>query len=128
MTRLHIDHDVSADLLPLLRRAGHDIVTAAELGLSAAPDDVHLLAAADDGRVLLTYNTKDFILLHGAWRRWSAAWQVARHHAGILILKAPSQLSNQDSAREVDALLASQPPLIDELYKWERPGGWARQP
>lgn len=128
MTRLHFDQNVSADLLPLLRGAGHDIVTAGDLSLSTATDAEHLLAAAEDERVLLTYNVKDFLLLHDAWRRWSIAWRVLRRHAGILILMAPPALSIPESAREVDALLAAQPPLLDELYKWERSGGWVRQP
>lgn len=127
MTRLHFDHNVAADLLPLLRGAGHDIVTADELSLSAATDAEHLLAAAEDKRVLLTYNARDFLLLHDAWRRWSTAWRVMRHHAGILILTAPPALSIPESAREVDALLAAQLPLTDQLYRWGRSGGWVRQ-
>lgn len=128
MVRFYFDHNVSAALLDSLRRSGHDIVTADELSLAAATDDEHLLGAAQDARVFLTYNIGDFELLHDAWRRWSVAWQVRQQHAGILILDQPPRLMPLESAREVERLLASEPNLINELYRWTRAIGWTRRP
>lgn len=71
MGRFHLDHNVSRQIAELLRVAGHDVVTARELRLEEADDDVHLLAALRDDRVFVTHNGHDFILLHYAWRRWT---------------------------------------------------------
>ena len=128
MVRLYFDHNVSSDLLRSLRHGGHDIVAAGELALSAATDDEHLLRAAEDARTFLTYNVKDFLLRHDARRRWSAAWRVTRQHAGILILEQPPRLIPVEATREVERLLALEPPLSGELYRWTRASGWVRRP
>lgn len=128
MARLHIDHNVSAVLVTLLRAGGHDIVTAGELALTAAGDDVHLLAAAEDRRALLTYNKKDFRLLHDAWRHWSVAWQVVPRHADSLILKQPPKWPTPEAAPEVDRFLRSARALDNELYEWRRASGRVRRP
>ena len=73
MADAYADHNMSFDIVGLLRHAGHRVVTARDLGLDHADDDVHLLTAAQRGWTLLTSNSKDFRLLHDAWRRWSSA-------------------------------------------------------
>ena len=52
-------------------------MTAWDLGLTAADDDVHLWEAAVTDRILVAHNADDFILLHKAWRRWLAGWHRA---------------------------------------------------
>src|SRR5262249_41366777 len=58
------DDSASRQLTLVLRKAGHDVSTPADLGISGAPDPVHLTRAIRDGRVLLTRNARDFTLLH----------------------------------------------------------------
>ena len=127
MARLYLDSDVSVRLAPLLQAAGHDAVTAANQGRRRATDEEQLLAAAQQGRILVTHNRKDFVLLHAAWQRWPTAWGVsAPAHAGILVL---------DQAREPEltvalaTLLAVTPPvpLSNALYWWRFLGGWHQQ-
>ncbi len=129
MARFHLDHNVSHRLGALLRLDGHDVVTAWTLGLSGAEDDVHLSTAADDDRVLITQNGRDFRLLHGAWLRWSAKWRVTAIHAGILIIPQSQALSDVEASREIHALVRTTA-LANELFEYlvGPPAGWVRDP
>lgn len=49
-----LDQDVYADTGGYLRRLGHDVVSAAQLGLSQASDEDLLNIAGQQGRILLT--------------------------------------------------------------------------
>jgi predicted nuclease of predicted toxin-antitoxin system len=63
--RICLDDDsASRQLSMVLRKAGHDVATPVDLGISGAPDPVHLTQAIRVGRVLLTRNSRDFTLLH----------------------------------------------------------------
>lgn len=53
------DHDLWAVTLDVLRTEGHDIVTAAEIGLAQAPDRTFLKEAAARQQFLLTRD-RDF--------------------------------------------------------------------
>jgi hypothetical protein len=128
MAALHVDHNVSSQLALLLRRAGHDVIETRVIGMSRATDDALLLAAADGGRVFITYNEADFVLLHDAWRRWSAAWGVNVAHAGILVLPQPPHLANSQAAQALDSFLLTSIPLASELYLFRRAEGWRQRP
>lgn len=93
MADLYLDNDVSLRLAPLLRIAGHEVVTTRGLGVVTATDDAQLLTAAQDGWILVTPNRRDFRLLHDAWRTWAPAFGLALpSHPGILVLDpAPSR-------------------------------------
>jgi len=52
--KLLLDHDVYAATARALRAAGHDVVTAGDIGLARASDTELLLRARRDGRVLVT--------------------------------------------------------------------------
>ena len=54
MTTYYFDEDVSLPAATLLRARGYDVVTYADLKLQGAEDYVHLLNAAEAGRVLIT--------------------------------------------------------------------------
>ena len=90
MADFYLDHNVAVELGDLLRRLGHTVRTAAELGLAAAADDEHLLLASQQGWIFVTNNKKDFTLLHGAWKRWATAWGVTAQQFGILTMPQES--------------------------------------
>jgi predicted nuclease of predicted toxin-antitoxin system len=52
--RLLADQDIYAGTVTFLRESGHDVVTAAERGMSRAADADLLAAAGADGRILVT--------------------------------------------------------------------------
>ncbi|HET8628087.1 MAG TPA: DUF5615 family PIN-like protein [Thermomicrobiales bacterium] len=129
MARFHLDHNISMALTALLRTAGHDAVTAVDLGLQGASDGVHLAEAAEAGRILVTHNCDDLILLHRACHRWSRRWGVYRPHAGILVIPQAPHLQPARAAVEVE-LVARQAPIIGELntFDWHVGTGWRRAP
>jgi predicted nuclease of predicted toxin-antitoxin system len=63
--RLYLDDDTASPLLAkLLRKAGHDVQMPGDVGTAGAPDPLHLTRAIADGRVCVTKNHDDFLLLH----------------------------------------------------------------
>ncbi len=141
MARFHLDHNVSHEVAEILQLRGHDVLTAWDLGLITADDDVHLSTAADDTRILVTHNKKDFLLLHKAWRRWPLVWVVAvtraggnvppgaLTHAGVVIIPQQPHLRSVDAALAVDSLVRDSfvrgRMLTNEFYYPENSGAAA---
>jgi len=117
---LYFDHDVSAIISRSLRRSSYDVVTASEIGLTRAGDHEQVTAAAELNRVLISYNAKDFRLLHDAWRRWSDLWGVGRSHAGILIILQSPAWSAARAVREIIQFFEFEVTIENELYEWWR--------
>jgi hypothetical protein len=76
MARFYFDEDISFQVIDLLRAVGHDVETVDDSELREAKDHEQLLHAFQSDRLFVTHNSKDFVLLHHAWTRWSAAWNV----------------------------------------------------
>jgi hypothetical protein len=133
MADLHLDNNVSLLLAQILRDAGHSVAAARDLGLAAATDDTQLLVAAQSGRILVTHNRKDFMLLHDAWRTWPRAFGLALPaHPGILALdQAPPTVLS----RAIEELLVPAPPesfaCFNEMFcgglAWAGAGGSSGQ-
>lgn len=127
MAEFYLDNDVSLGLVPLLEARGHPVASARALGLTRAGDHAQLLVAVRRQAILVTYNLKDFVLLHDAWRTWPAELQSQfPPHAGILALDhAP--VSEQIAA--IDDLLDGVPPstVRNEMFSWRREHGWRRR-
>lgn len=62
--RLYLDESVHQDLALILRKFGYDAITTREAGQVGASDEQQLAYATSQGRVLVTFNTKDFARLH----------------------------------------------------------------
>ncbi len=132
MARFHLDQKVARDIADGLRFHGHDVVTANDAGLLDAADDIHLLAAADADRILVTHNGKDFRLLHHAWVRWAHAWGVSRAHAGILIIPQPPFWRFRMAVGAIVVFIDHEvagASLANELYEYLRgEQHWQREP
>lgn len=126
MADFYLDHNVAVDLASLLQASGHVVVTAHDAGRGRATDDEHLLFATDLGAILVSHNRRDFVLLHGAWRRWTSAWGVTRTHAGILIVPQPPIVTTAEITDALDAFVRRGLSPANELYRWRRAGGWQR--
>jgi hypothetical protein len=130
LIRLHIDHDVPraiADWLDTLQDNGapkYDVETATSLRMTTAPDHEHLLAAAQEARVLITRNWRDYYLLHGAWIHWSGVMGAERTHAGILVLS--HYASVRQASRALDAFLSSGNLSANELLYYHPQRLWRR--
>ena len=120
MANFLTDVGVPLDLGRRLESAGHSVLRAYDAGIARAPDDEVLLAAVDRGHILITCNSKDFILLHHAWLHWPRAWgiQTAPPHTGILTLPQLRRTEYDQVAGAIDQLVAGRSYLPNELHAW----------
>jgi hypothetical protein len=125
MAELYADRNIRRDIRLRLRALGHVVTSTEDLRLDRATDDVQLLTAAERGWILLTYNERDYVLLHDAWHRWSAAWGVAPQHAGIIVPR--QQWPEAHATAEVDRLLQTEASFTNALYLWHGALGWIRR-
>lgn len=78
--RLYLDKDtISRALIRALRARGIDVLTAQEAGKISATDREHLAFAAEEGRAIFTFNTRDFVVLHTEYLSQQ------KTHAGIIV-------------------------------------------
>jgi len=79
--RLLVDEDVSKGplLAAALRQRGFDAVAAQELGKTGLSDEELLTYAAAAGRVVLTFNIKDFVRHAREWE------QAGKPHMGVVV-------------------------------------------
>ena len=82
--RLYLDEDSMRRAVVFgLRARNVDVLTAADAGMINRDDQDHLSIASASGRVLYTFNTADYCVLHQGWMTQG------RFHAGIIV--APQQ-------------------------------------
>jgi len=126
----YLDNDVALEAAELLRDAGHTAVTVRDLGREGDADDEHLLIASQQGRIFVTHNEGDFVLLHDAWQRWSAAWEAAAHHAGVLIVPQGARYGLDWTpaavAQAILDCLQQCSPAANQLYR-RKEAGWQRR-
>lgn len=72
------DEDVFAAVAPAMRSAGFDAVSIPEISRLGASDESQLTFAAQERRVLVTFNVSHFAALHASWL------SQGHHHAGIV--------------------------------------------
>jgi hypothetical protein len=78
--RLHFDEDAMQHaLVASLRARRVDVLTALDCGMVGRSDEDHLRRASSEGRVLYSFNIKDYSLLH---EQWIASGQ---EHSGIIL-------------------------------------------
>ena len=78
--RFFLDEDITDNVAIGLRARGVDALSVHEIGRGGQgiDDDEQLAYAAEQGRVLVTYNRRDFQPIDAKWR------EEGRQHAGIL--------------------------------------------
>ena len=99
MARLYADENFTLGVVRELRRLGHDVLRAQEVGQAnrGIPDDQVLAFGTGDGRAVLTHNRRDFFALHRRGVR----------HAGIIACTDDADWVGQ--AGRIDAILRSNP-------------------
>lgn len=103
--RLLLDANLSPKRIgAALAERGHDVVSlAADVDLGALDDPRVLALAAEQGRILLTRNSRDFAPI---LREWAEA---ARHHAGCILIWTLSHHEFGAIIEGVDRLLSARP-------------------
>jgi hypothetical protein len=118
--RLYLDDDIASALLAqTLRRAGHDVRTPSEAGLTGTSDSVHFRRAIQDDRILLSRNYVDFENLH------FLVLESKGHHPGVLLVRRDDNprrnMKPSDILHALHNLEASHIPLADScltLNQW----------
>lgn len=78
--RLYLDDDsLDKVLVKALRDNTIDVVTTREARMAGRDDEEHLAYAAERGRVLCSFNTRDFCRIHRDWMDQN------RSHSGIIL-------------------------------------------
>lgn len=116
--RLYLDDDSSAKaLVKALRERGVDVVTTVEVGLDGRDDEEHLAYAVQQGRVLCTFNTRDFYRIHSQWL------SEGKSHAGIILAEQQKHRDVGEWLRRILNLAASKSDQdmknsVEFLSKW----------
>lgn len=117
--RLYFDeHAMQNALFVALRARRIDVVTASDSGTIGRSDEDHLRHSAGGGRVLYSFNIKDFRLLH---ERWISA---GREHSGI-VLGFQQRYSIGEQLRRLLHLL-NRKPAEEMLSRLEYLSTWGR--
>jgi hypothetical protein len=81
MARLsfYLDENIQAALADALKTRGIDALTTNQAGNIGAEDIQQLVYAAEKGRTIISYNKRDFAMIHYEWMR------NGKSHAGIVL-------------------------------------------
>ena len=107
--RLFLDAHISpARIAAALRDLGHLVRAAAEEAALDSWDDERLLAlAAQENRIFVTFNVKDFPRIAGEWA------QAGRHHAGCAVVVGVRTDEFSLTVRRLSAALKARPRQAD---------------
>ena len=115
MARLYIDENAGA-LLPGLRRNGHDVAFAKDIGTGRG-DVWHLRRAIAERRVVISLDS-GFYYLHGLWTAL-VQLEVARvGHSGILTAVQDREFSYAGWLDAIERLLAAGEELSQRILTW----------
>lgn len=126
MADFSLDENVSERTADVLGTLGHDVMTARQLRSKGIDDARQMTLAVRLGRIFVTYNHRDFLLLHRAWRLWSHDWGATERarHAGILILLQPPLLAADGAAHLLDRIVREGGPIANRCFAWSPDADW----
>jgi len=124
----YLDADVHLLIGVRLSEVGHDVVATTQIGRAHAGDEEQLAYSAQTGRILVTHNGDDFLLLQKAWRYWADLWGVQPKpmHAGILSVPQPPKVTVDRLAHEIALFVRSHAVLANRFHEWTPARGWVQ--
>jgi hypothetical protein len=122
----HFDEHVSERLTELAENQGLDTTSIDRLDLKGLDDASNLLLSSRSGRVLVTYDVRDYALLHRAWQVWSSAWVAENpsRHAGMALIHSSKQASLNDIVAALIELGDLVDAALNRLFVWTYTKGW----
>jgi hypothetical protein len=109
---VYLDECVNKRLVIRLHWRGFQAITAGEVGLLEASDEVQLAYAARHGLLLITHNKRHFGALHEQYVR-----QGHSHHGLLTLPLTPVQLLDIRVALSLD-WIAALPDYRSSLFRW----------
>jgi hypothetical protein len=117
--RLHFDEDaMQRALVASLRARRVDVLTPLDCGMVGKSDEEHLRHASGEGRVLYSFNIKDYSLLHKHWITSGL------EHSGI-ILASQQRYSSGEQLRRLLHLMNGRS-AADMVSRLEYLSNWGR--
>ena len=112
MAHLLADENFARPVVVELRRLGHNVVELNDLGLAhqGTLDRAVLEAASASGRAVLTFDRRDYVMLHRA----------SPEHAGIVACTYDPDFVSL--AARIDAALSGIDNLVGQIIRIVRPG------
>jgi hypothetical protein len=119
MARFFLDENVPVRLARMLQDRDQEVLTVRGSLMRGNSDDALLVYAVEHDYIFVTRNKDDFVLLHGAWVRWSWRWGVSESHPGILI--TPHNQPIDDIADDIVDFVETIPEsrFRNGLWEWE---------
>jgi predicted nuclease of predicted toxin-antitoxin system len=77
MVRFFLDENVPVRLARMLQDRDQEVLTVRGSLMRDTSDDALLVYAVEHDYIFVTRNKDDFVLLHGAWVRWSSRWGIS---------------------------------------------------
>jgi len=77
--RLYLDEMIPIVLALVLRQHGYDVLAAKEVNMFGKSDEEQLAFAVSNRMAIITFNIKDFVLLHQSWL------SEKKNHFGIIV-------------------------------------------
>ena len=112
----YLDEDATSNrLLQALRNRGANVMSAIEADMLAQPDEKQLEWALEHGRVIYSFNVRDFYRIHSEWLA------CGKSHTGIVLGKQSDSVGNQMRGLLQLATAKSAEEMIDRLEflgKW----------
>lgn len=110
MASFYTNENFPVRIAQYLREMGHDVLTSYEAGKAnqRIPDDEVLDFAAKAGRIVLTLNRRDFIVMH----------EKAPDHAGIIVCTQNS--NSREQAAQIDSVVQEMEDLRGKLLRVNR--------
>lgn len=110
MARFYANENFPMGVVEYLREMGHDVLTSYEAGNAnqRIPDEDVLAYAAEEGRILLTLNRRDFIALH----------EKSSNHSGIIACTQNIDLREQ--SEQIQTAVQESDGLIGKLVRINR--------
>ena len=118
MARLYLDEDIPPEVGEALTQYNHDVVHAVQAGNQSIPDPAHLLIAAEAGRILVTFNRRDFRQAHQLWTALHSWGNLDKSHAGILT--SMGQIPKNEWADLVHTFVSGGQELENRMWEWRR--------
>jgi hypothetical protein len=125
MARFYLDENTPREVQLILSQYSHDVVHAYDLGHRSMPDPEHLQVAAKAGRILVTYNRRDFRELHRFWTALNAWGNLDQHHSGVLT--SWGDIPDEPWANLVHDFVSQASNLDNQMWEWlPRQQQWRR--
>lgn len=126
MARYYLDEHVGEAFVSPLSALGHDALSTRDAGNKGLTDPRQLLFASDHGRVMVTFNTRHFAMLHEMLVRGAARGSLSGSalHSGIALLPSSSRVAPNLLISALDELPRYADDVANRCFRWVPATGW----